>query len=104
MSVEKPEITFAVLYRWRLVPGSEAVFKDSWAKVTEQLKTRGGRGSRLHKAEDGTWYAYAQWPSAKAREEAVAEPSDAELGRGMSESIAERFDEIRLEIVADFLD
>src|SRR5437899_299260 len=27
------------------------------------MQYRGGLGSRLHKAEVGTWYAYAQWPS-----------------------------------------
>ncbi|MDH4389365.1 MAG: antibiotic biosynthesis monooxygenase [Fimbriimonas sp.] len=102
--MEKPEITFAVLYRWRLVPGSEAEFTESWTAVTEALKTRGGRGSRLHKAEDGTYWAYAQWPSAEAREGAFREAVEVTSVRPMSESIAERFDEIRLEVIADLLD
>ena len=101
--MEKPEISLAVLYRWRLVPGLEAAFTESWAAVTEALKTRGGRGSRLHKAEDGTYWAYAQWPSAEAREKAFSEPVAVTSARPMSESIAERFDEIRLEVIADLL-
>ena len=102
--MEKPEITFAVLYRWRLVPGKEAEFTESWAAVTQALKTRGGRGSRLHKAEDGTYWAYAQWPSVEAREGAFREAVELTSVRPMSESVAECFDEIRLEVIADLLD
>lgn len=102
--MEQSGITFAVLYRWRLVPGSEGAFTESWASVTEALKSRGGRGSRLHKAEDGTYWAYAQWPSAEAREKAFREPAAITAVRPMSDFVAERFDEIRLEVIADLLD
>lgn len=102
--MDTSKIKFAVLYRWRLVPRSEAAFTESWAAVTEALKARGGRGSRLHKAEDGTYWAYAQWPSAEAREKAFSEPLAVTSVRPMSEFIAERFDEIRLEVIADLLD
>lgn len=101
--MDKSEITFAVLYRWRLVPGLEAAFAESWAAVTDSLRTRGGRGARLHKAEDGTYWAYAQWPSAEAREKAFSEPVAVTSVRPMSESIAEGFEEIRLEVIADLL-
>ena len=60
-------VGFAVLYRWRLTPGMEATFREGWERVTVQLKQhRGALGSRLHLAEDGTWVAYAQWPSREA--------------------------------------
>lgn len=101
--MEKPKIAFAVLYRWRLIPGLEDAFAESWAAVTEALKNRGGLGSRLHKGEDGIYWAYAQWPSAQVREEAFKEPLTVPTVRPMSESIAERFDEIRLEVIADLL-
>jgi hypothetical protein len=102
--VDKSEINFAVLYRWRLHAGAETNFTDAWADVTLRLKALGGRGSRLHRAEDGTFWAYAQWPSAKVREEAFLEPVSLPSGNRMADSIAERFEEIRLEVIADLLD
>ena len=103
LSMEGSTIEFAVLYRWRLLPGAEAAFTKSWAEVTQQLKTRGGRGSRLHLAEDGTFWAYAQWPSAKAREDAFRNPVDIPASGPMADFVSERFEEIRLEVVADLL-
>ena len=64
---------FAVLYRFRVRQGSEADFAVDWAVVTRWLRDhRGGLGSRLHRAEDGTLVAYAQWPSSAARDAAFA--------------------------------
>ncbi len=96
---------FAVIYRWRLKPGLEAQFVEAWTRVTElYVAHRGGLGSRLHKGPDGVWYAYAQWRSAEAREAAfTGEPLDREAGIRMREAIAESFDEIVLEPVADRL-
>jgi heme-degrading monooxygenase HmoA len=96
---------FIVLYRWRLHPGVEASFVTAWSRISEILRDeRGSLGSRLHKGNDGLWYSYAQWPSAKAREEAFALGSvDSALSAAMEAAIAERFPEIVLESVADFL-
>ena len=94
-----------VLYRWRLHPGMEESFIAAWSRVTELLRTeRGSLGSRLHKGNDGLWYGYAQWPSAKAREDAFALGSvDPAALAAMSAAVAERLPEITLEPVADFL-
>ena len=96
---------FIVLYRWRLHPSMESSFVAAWSRITELLRTeRGSLGSRLHKGNDGLWYSYAQWPSAKARGEAFALGSvDSSAGAAMEAAIAERFPEIALESVADFL-
>ena len=56
-------MTFAVIYRWRVHPGMEESFTAAWETLTRGIREgRGGLGSRLHRAEDGTWVAYAQWP------------------------------------------
>lgn len=96
---------FVALYRWRLHPGMEESFIAAWARITELLRAeRGSLGSRLHKGSDGLWYGYAQWPSAKAREEAFALGSvDSSAAAAMKAAIAERLPEITLEPVADFL-
>ena len=95
---------FAVLYRWRLKPGKEAQFVDAWSQVTKHyVRYRGGQGSRLHRGQDGVWYAYAQWPDAATRERAFAQDDQPEAHALMDDAIAERLSAIVLEPVADFL-
>ncbi len=98
-------IGFAVIYRWRLRKGLEEQFQQSWATITELfLAERGALGSRLHHADDGTWVAYAQWPSREAweasRKLGPADPSSSGL---MAEAIAESFEPILLAPVQDYL-
>ena len=95
---------FVVLYRWRLKAGHEEQFVEAWAEMTQLLLARGSRGSRLHHGNDDIWYAYAQWPSADARETAFTSPlPENDAGERMNLSIAERFPEVVLDIAADFL-
>jgi heme-degrading monooxygenase HmoA len=96
---------FAVLYRWRLHPGSEQTFIEAWSRVSDLLLHKhGSLGSRLHKGPDRVWYSYAQWPSAAAREQAFAAAfEDPEAMAKMRTAIAETLPEIVLEPVADFL-
>lgn len=54
---------FAVIYRWQVVPGLEAQFEEGWRRGTARIAAEfGGLGSRLHKAGEGVYVAYAQWP------------------------------------------
>ena len=98
----RPE--FVVLYRWRLKPGHEQQFVDAWIEATKTLRARGSRGSRLHRGDDDIWYGYAQWPSAEARQAAFSSPSEADdAGDRMDDAVAERFPEVVLEVVSDYL-
>lgn len=94
-----------VLYRFRLVPGKEEQFIDGWRRITIGLRERrGGLGSRLHRGDDGLWYAYAQWPSKEARQVAFnGESVDSEAQAGMADAIAERLPEIVMAPVCDLL-
>jgi hypothetical protein len=96
---------FAVLYRWKLHPGSEASFVAAWSRVSELLlRQRGSLGSRLHLGSDGLWYSYAQWPSAEARSKAFAAgPIDSESLTQMRAAILEELPEVILESQADFM-
>ena len=95
---------FAVLYRWRLHPGSETSFVDAWTKVSELLKERGSLGSRLHRGPEGIWYSYAQWPSEEARRRAFSlQAADPDASMAMQAAIAEQFPELVLESVADLM-
>ena len=63
---------FAVIYRWRVIPGLEAQFEEGWRAGTERIAAEfGGWGSRLHRAEDGAFIAYAQWPDKATWEKAM---------------------------------
>lgn len=63
---------FAVIYRWRVIPGREAQFEAGWRAGTEAIRREfNGWGSRLHKAEDGVFVAYAQWPDRATWEKAM---------------------------------
>ena len=100
-----PEAMHCVIYRFRVRGGFEPQFIESWSRITERLRDeRGALGSRLHHGTDGLWYAYAQWPSAEARSEALAHSAvDPEAAARMSAAIEESFPEIVLELVADYL-
>ncbi|MBU6244371.1 MAG: antibiotic biosynthesis monooxygenase [Actinomycetales bacterium] len=95
---------FVVLYRWRIAPGRERQFAEAWEEVTNALLARGSQGSRLHRGDDGLWYAYAQWPSQDARRRAFDRPSEhADASARMHEAVAEYLPEVILEVVADCL-
>jgi heme-degrading monooxygenase HmoA len=94
---------FAVVYRWKLKPGTEESFRDAWKTATEAIAHRSGTGgSRLHRADDGTFVAYAIWPSRKAWEDARALPSAApEAGTTMRECIEQSLETLPLEVLDD---
>lgn len=71
-----PGLGFCVLYRARVHLEREASYIAAWSTLTRRLRDeRGALGSRLHRGDDGLWYAYAQWPGAEARNAAFVLPS-----------------------------
>jgi hypothetical protein len=63
---------FAVIYRWKLLPGREAEFEQGWRAGTEAIANElGGWGSRLHRGEGQIAVAYAQWPDRATWEAAM---------------------------------
>jgi heme-degrading monooxygenase HmoA len=96
---------FVALYRWRLKEGCEGRFREGWRRRTLEIYRRcGSLGSRLHRAEDGTWVAYAQWPSRRAWEEARGVAAeDAEASAMMRESVEAAYPDTYMEVAEDFL-
>ena len=98
----------AFLYRWRLHPGREPAFETAWATVTRHLQAaHGSFGSRLHRGDDGLWYAYAAWPSVAHRAAAFgaeAPETVATAADTMQACVAESFPEIQLTPTCDLLD
>jgi quinol monooxygenase YgiN len=95
---------FAVIYSWRVKPEFEKQFVENWSEITEYLmKNFGALGSRLHRSEDGLWYAYAQWKTSEDRDFAFQKTPEMPARAKMEEAVEESFPEIRLKAVADFL-
>lgn len=54
---------FVAVYWWRVHPGKEAQFRAAWRRGTDLIRARyGSYGSRLHRAADGRFVGYAEWP------------------------------------------
>jgi hypothetical protein len=95
---------FIILYRWRIKPEKETQFIEAWSEITAFYRENfDSLGSRLHRGDDGIFYAYAQWKSAEDRETAFANSLKTEAGARMREAIEENFEAVVLEKVSDFL-
>jgi heme-degrading monooxygenase HmoA len=94
---------FVALYRWKLREGQEEKFREGWRRRTGEIYQKcGSLGSRLHRAEDGTWMAYAQWPDRHAWEAArQVAVTDTEAPVLMKESIEVSYPEMLLEVAED---
>ncbi len=95
----------AVIYRWRVEKKHEAEFQRRWHEITQDiLQHHGGGGSRLHKAENGEWVAYARWPSRQDRDRAfAARAHEMQDKTPQGEGKAELLEEIWLDITDDLL-
>jgi hypothetical protein len=96
---------FIALYRWKIKEGFDSKFQEGWHRRTLEIYQKcGSLGSRLHRAEDGTWFGYAQWPDKATWETARDIPStDAEARLMMRESIEHAFPDVYMSVVDDLL-
>ena len=97
---------FVAVYRWKLKDGQEQRFREGWRRRTAEIYRKcGSLGSRLHRAEDGTWVAYAQWPDKRSWERArQVAVTDTEAPVLMKESIEVSYPEMLLEVSDDLIE
>ena len=62
----------ATFFEWRVEPGREEHFRQSWAEVTRRLHAHGSKGSTLFQSADGNFCALARWPDRVTRDAAFA--------------------------------
>jgi hypothetical protein len=94
---------FILLYRWRIKPEKESQFIEAWSEITAYYRENfDSLGSRLHRGNDGLFYAYAQWKTTEQRANAFAGRLKLEAGEKMREAIEESFAEVQLETLSDF--
>lgn len=99
-------LTSAVLYHWKLKPGTEEAFREAWVEGTQLIhKKCASYGARLHEGADGLFWSYARWPSEAVRQSCWDDHAFFELDcfKTMQACIDERFPEIVLTVTADEL-
>jgi hypothetical protein len=96
---------FIVVYRWGVLGGLEDQFQRAWMTLTEEIKQdHGGLGSRLHRSADGSWIAYAQWPSREAWEAAgTGQQAPSSARQQMAAAITSYEILLQMEVVSDLL-
>jgi heme-degrading monooxygenase HmoA len=93
---------FVVIYVFTVKPGMEAQFQEAWAERTKEIiHDHGSFGSRLHRADDGTFVAYAQWPTRQEWEDAPSGSTDA--ARRMKEALMSVETVFKLDVLNDLL-
>lgn len=94
---------FAAIYRWRVKPGHEEACRESWRKLTVaiQKKFRTG-GSRLHRADDGSFVAYAIWPDRETYDASRTAPSaDADAASAFRDTIDGAVETTKVDVLDD---
>jgi RimJ/RimL family protein N-acetyltransferase len=94
-------MTTAILYRWKLKPGRDAEFREAWAEGTRRIHAAcGSHGACLHQDGDGLYWSYALWPSEGVRKACFKENDwfSQDCFIAMQDCIADRFEEIRLDV------
>jgi len=67
----KIKILYCIIYKFKVRDGQEERFTQAWSEVTKAyIESCGGLGSRLHKADDQDYIAFAQWPSKEIQDAA----------------------------------
>jgi len=96
---------FIVVYRWTVRDGLEDQFQRAWATRTEEIKQEhGGLGSRLHRSAEGSWIAYAQWPSREAWQAAgTGQRASSGAREQMAAAITSHEVLLQMEVVSDLL-
>jgi heme-degrading monooxygenase HmoA len=92
------------LYRWKIKPGKERQFEESWEEITKSIRAQcGSYGSRLHKNVDGEYVAYAQWPDTKSRQACVLDSTSLADRVRMREAIELSSPDEQLTVISDQL-
>lgn len=107
---------FCVIYRFKLKPDQEEIYKKCWSLITDYfIKYRGAIGSSLHKGDDNLWIAYSRWPDQETRDASWSDESKAnqsfpddvlnaiETMQGFKNKNFEQFEEITMQLVMDKL-
>lgn len=92
------------LYRWKIKSGKEKQFEENWSLTTKAIAAQcGSYGSRLHIAESGEYFAYAQWPDAATREKCELDSSAFRARSLMREAVEYAYPDEHFAVKVDLL-
>ena len=97
---------FAVIYSFEVKPNCDQQLIQSWKELTELIyKHEGSLGSRLHKAGENKYIAYAQWPEKEIWENSgnLLPDSASEIRKQMKEACVSIETLFELETIEDLL-
>lgn len=96
---------YSAFYHWRIKPGREQDFVRLWSEGTLLFRDEQNTlGSRLHKADDGTYFAYAQWPSADMfHGPRTLSPHHTQVLKDMRDCVEQSFPAVLGEVLVDCL-
>ncbi len=97
---------FCVIYSFQVKEGQTDKFLRSWEELTKLIyQFEGSLGSRIHRAGERIYIAYAQWPDKKRWEESGDQlPPSADQWRKEMRESCEKIETIHeLEMVSDLL-
>jgi heme-degrading monooxygenase HmoA len=100
---------YVAVYAWRVKPGHEDRSREAWRRGAEAItRLYGSQGSRLHRASDGRFIGYAEWPDEatwRTAFEAKMVSDDAEARAMFVEALAEKPGELiaAMEVTDDLL-
>lgn len=85
---------FIVIYRWKIVAGGEAGFREAWEELSQlYIQLRGQLDAKLTEGDDGTWVGKATWPDREtyflAHERGVPDPA---VANRMNMLVSERLE------------
>jgi quinol monooxygenase YgiN len=96
---------YVAIYRWKIRPQKESYFVEQWIEMSQELKkTHGCLGARLHRHDDGSFVAYAQWSTKLAMHEARSKISEAHFLQVRNECIESHIPIGEMQVIANCLE
>ena len=96
---------FIVIYSFKIIEGKELYFINAWRELTNFIyESAGSYGSRLHKVDNNSFIAYAQWPDKETWENSSEIISDNanNLRKLMHENCLEIKTEYQMTVIEDY--
>ena len=97
---------FIAIYSFKVKKNNEENFIKAWEDLTELIyRYEGSLGSRLHRADDNEFIAYAQWPDRETwKNSGDRLPPEADIARKKMREACEEVKTIHeLESISDLL-
>lgn len=96
---------FCVVYRWKVEPNDVSEFVQIWSRLTKIISDESpGLGSRLHREDESTVLAYAQWPDRHSWETTYVETEEAQELRSRMRRLSHKLGPpLELDVLSDLL-